>query len=246
MAWVKVEYHTPEKPELHQAAAKLNRDIRVVFYHWFKLLVWADANVSEDGIAHGMTLSALSKVAGLDGLAECLCEVGWLTQRDQGVALSNWGRHNGSSAKSRALAQRRQAKKRHASVTQKSRAQRDASYLISSGSDSDSPIQEKTKRTTVFENLNWTQEQRGNCALKQAWQDFVEHRRAKRAALTPKAADLVVRKLVVLSPERAVSALEAAIANGWTGVFPEPESRSGSRSQSDRARRDAATDWSTE
>lgn len=242
MAWVKVEYYTPEKPELHQAAARLNRDIRVVFYHWFKLLVWADANVSEDGIAHGMTLSALSKVAGLDGLAECLCEVGWLTQRDQGVALRNWGRHNGSSAKSRALAQRRQAKKRHASVTQMSRYERDASYLISSSSDSNTPIQEKTTKPPVFESLGWTQEQQGNSALKQAWNDFAEHRKAKRAALTPRAAELIVRKLAKLSPERAVVELERAIEHGWRSVFPEPDTRRNSKRQAI----DDATAWEGE
>lgn len=112
MAWIKLETHTPEKPEIHQAAAILNRDHRLVFFHWVRLIVWADANVAEDGLAKGMNLAALSRVAGLDRLAEALAEAGWLTQEPQGVLFSNWTRHNGVSAKQRITTAERRKKER--------------------------------------------------------------------------------------------------------------------------------------
>jgi len=49
--------------------------------------------------------------------------------------------------------------------------------------------------------------------------DFIAHRKAKRAKLTPHAAQLIARKLDGHPTPDAVA--EASIANGWTGIFPE-------------------------
>lgn len=48
---------------------------------------------------------------------------------------------------------------------------------------------------------------------------FLDHRKAKRAALTARAAELIVRKLAGHPNPDAV--VEKSIMNGWTGVFPE-------------------------
>lgn len=48
---------------------------------------------------------------------------------------------------------------------------------------------------------------------------YIEHRRAKRAKLTPQAARLIARKLDGHPNPTAV--VEESIANGWTGVFPD-------------------------
>ena len=52
-------------------------------------------------------------------------------------------------------------------------------------------------------------------------QAFIDHRKAKRAKLTPHAARLIARKLAGHPDPDAVA--EASIANGWTGVFPESQ-----------------------
>lgn len=48
---------------------------------------------------------------------------------------------------------------------------------------------------------------------------FIDHRRAKRAKLTVKAAQLIAKDLTHHPNPDAV--VEASIKNGWTGVFPE-------------------------
>ncbi|WP_157115631.1 hypothetical protein [Ketogulonicigenium robustum] len=50
-------------------------------------------------------------------------------------------------------------------------------------------------------------------------EDFAEHRRSKRAKLTAKAAELIVRKL--RDHPNPDAEIERTIMQGWTGVFPE-------------------------
>lgn len=50
------------------------------------------------------------------------------------------------------------------------------------------------------------------------WSDFVNHRRELRAPLTERAARIILNKLA--RARDANDALEAAITNGWKGVFP--------------------------
>lgn len=48
---------------------------------------------------------------------------------------------------------------------------------------------------------------------------YAAHRRAKRAKLTKRAAELIAKAL--FGHPNPASVVEASIANGWTGVFPE-------------------------
>ena len=63
--------------------------------------------------------------------------------------------------------------------------------------------------------------------------DFIEHRKAKGAKLTPRAAELIAAKLEGASDPDA--AIFESIANGWTGVFPkkEPKASSPAKAASD-------------
>ena len=49
------------------------------------------------------------------------------------------------------------------------------------------------------------------------WQQFLENRRAKRAKATPRAQELLLKKLSE-HPERAIEALQTAITRNWTGL----------------------------
>lgn len=59
---------------------------------------------------------------------------------------------------------------------------------------------------------------------------FADHRKAKRAKLTPRAAQLIAKKLAGHPDPDSVA--ENSIANGWTGVFPE-STNTKARSQGD-------------
>lgn len=73
----------------------------------------------------------------------------------------------------------------------------------------------------------------------EAAQAFIDHRRAKNARLTLRAAVLIVAKL--RGNPRADEIVETSIMNGWTGVFPEKQKINGGRNeQSSRQQFDIA------
>lgn len=69
---------------------------------------WADDNTA-DGYLRGMTPRMISAAVGIPNIAETLAlpEVGWLHPIPDGVVIPNFDRHNGKTAKQRALTARR-------------------------------------------------------------------------------------------------------------------------------------------
>lgn len=63
-------------------------------------------------------------------------------------------------------------------------------------------------------------------AFRSAWADFIAHRKSIRKPMSPKAAELNMRKCITLGPDTACNAIEQSIANGWTGIF-EPKAATG-------------------
>ena len=55
----------------------------------------------------------------------------------------------------------------------------------------------------------------------EAWNSYVDHRRAKRAKLTPKARELAIKTLEKLrsAGHNVVEVINQSIAQGWTGLF---------------------------
>jgi hypothetical protein len=90
-----------------------------VFGHLFRVWVWADQQ-SLNGHAISVTEKGLDRVSRHAGLATAMREVGWLTGKDGAITFPNFERHNGETAKKRALAAKRK-------VTERSRSQRDSS-----------------------------------------------------------------------------------------------------------------------
>src|SRR6185369_4051706 len=84
-----------------------------------KLWSWADRQ-SRDGHAMSVTEMWIDRYAGRDGFAQAMAKAGWLTIDNRGVSFPNFDRHNGKTAKNRALASDRK-------VTQRSRTERDES-----------------------------------------------------------------------------------------------------------------------
>lgn len=65
---------------------------------------------------------------------------------------------------------------------------------------------------------------------REAWQEFVEHRRERRKPVTERAASMLLRRLASFSDP--VAAIEASIANGWTGVFEQKRTHTDGRRSS--------------
>ena len=115
--WIKFELATIDKPEVLLMADLLALSTDDVVGKLLRVWGWFDQR-SVNGDAGGVTNVTLMKFidrhVGRNGFAACMKKVGWLT--DEG--LPNFERHNGETAKNRALTKRRMKKMRNADVTQ--------------------------------------------------------------------------------------------------------------------------------
>jgi len=118
--WIKIEVVTPDKPEVDNMAEYLEVTPEHVLGCLIRLWIWADQQ-SINGHGLRVTRKTINRVSNLDRFANALEKVGWLCGNEGEFDLPNFERHNGDTAKSRGLAQKRQARhrtnKRHASVT---------------------------------------------------------------------------------------------------------------------------------
>ena len=115
--WIKVESATPDKPEMVRMAQLLEIDQDSVVGKCLRVWIWADQQ-SRDGNALSVTDAFLDRLTFCPGFAVALRKVGWLTGREGHLSVPNFDRHNGQTAKKRALTSKRVSKTRNAaSVT---------------------------------------------------------------------------------------------------------------------------------
>jgi hypothetical protein len=117
MSWIKVETHTPEKPEVDRAMVLCRCSRAVAFLAFFKFYAWAD-RTTEDGWVPFLTPAVADNRSGLRGFGRALADVGWVTYESNGGRISHWERHNGKSAKKRAMTAERVMKHRQAEEEQ--------------------------------------------------------------------------------------------------------------------------------
>lgn len=111
MSWIKIESSTPDKPEVLCIADALDLDPDAVFGKLVRVWIWAD-HMTEDGVLDPRSMPAIDRVAACPGFADALVQAGWLAKNNGELAIPNFDRHNGESAKKRALAARRNQKYR--------------------------------------------------------------------------------------------------------------------------------------
>lgn len=115
--WIKFEHATLDKPEVLVLADYLETTPDDVIGKLLRVWVWFDKN-SVSGDACGVTdvtlMKFIDRLVDRQGFAACLKKVGWLGTD----GLPNFDRHNGETAKKRALTSRRTKKWRDDSVTQ--------------------------------------------------------------------------------------------------------------------------------
>lgn len=108
--WLKFEANTPEKPEVFAMTVALGwEDPDLTVGKLLKIWRWFDQQ-SIDGNAPSVTLSLLDRICGVTGFAQAMCNVGWLLVVEGGLRLPNFSRHNGKTAKDRALTAKRVSK----------------------------------------------------------------------------------------------------------------------------------------
>jgi hypothetical protein len=109
--WIKIELATPDKPEIDQISSALGIDHDAVLGKLVRLWIWADEQ-SVDGNALSVTQTMIDRVTYATGMSQALIDCGWLVGSDGDFSIPNFAEHNGKSAKSRALTNRRVSKSR--------------------------------------------------------------------------------------------------------------------------------------
>ena len=109
--WIKFEHATLDKPEIDQLAQELDVSHAEALVACLRFWIWADQQYA-DCNALSVTEMFIDRVAGCKGFSAALRKVGWLTARSGGFSVPHFDRHNGQTAKRRALTSRRVAKTR--------------------------------------------------------------------------------------------------------------------------------------
>lgn len=117
--WMKITLDLPDKPEVHQIAALTKLDCDTVVGKLVRVWGWFDQQTT-NGNARGVTLTLVDRFANHTGFGKAMQQAGWMTVSKNGIIMPNFGRHNGQSAKKRALTERRVKRFRNASDVTKS------------------------------------------------------------------------------------------------------------------------------
>ncbi|MFC4727129.1 hypothetical protein [Coralloluteibacterium thermophilus] len=111
--WIKFDVTTPDKPEVVAIAADLGIDQDAVVGKLLRIWIWADQNsVAGNGLS--VTSAFLDRLAFCPGFAGAMRKIGWLAGDDGALSFPNFERHNGKTAKNRAVSNRRVAEHRSA------------------------------------------------------------------------------------------------------------------------------------
>lgn len=106
--WIKMESDLGDKPEVHFIANSLGIDPDAVVGKLHRVWVWFDKH-THDGNAVGVSVTLVDRLVFVNGFGNAMSLCGWLTQDGETLTLPNFGRHNGKTAKTRALTAKRVA-----------------------------------------------------------------------------------------------------------------------------------------
>lgn len=109
--WIKFEKATLDKPEVFEMAGILGIDPDAVVGKLLRVWDWFD-DQSLDGCAPVTLAAQLNRNTGVTGFVEAMQQVGWIVFENNRLRIPKFERHNGQSAKNRALSAKRMAKTR--------------------------------------------------------------------------------------------------------------------------------------
>lgn len=125
--WIKFEVTTSDKIEVGLIADILKIDPDAVVGKLLRVWSWFDENTTDGNAsvtqnalqecyrcnASSVTKALLDRRAGVTGFCDAMIQVGWMVELDGTIALPNFNRHNGESAKKRAEGGKRVEKHRN-------------------------------------------------------------------------------------------------------------------------------------
>lgn len=106
--WIKFELATPDKPEVWAIAAALNIDPDAVVGKLLRVWGWFDQQ-TENGNAPSVSKMLLDRLVGVTGFCNAVIDAEWMLDDGKQLSLPHFDRHNGKTAKNRALTAKRVA-----------------------------------------------------------------------------------------------------------------------------------------
>lgn len=124
--WIKIRHALPRSGVVVRIMSACKADRLRTLGGLVSALLLFDEQ-TEDGILPGYTVEIFDEVIGFPGLGAALCDekVGWMIKTDEGLILTDWEKHNGTSAKRRVLDTERKRNKRKEPVRKMSASEAD-------------------------------------------------------------------------------------------------------------------------
>jgi len=115
--WIKMRTNLWDDPRVSRLCDLTDQSEAMVVGALYWLWAMADGH-SEDGVLPGLTMRAIDRKTGVNGLGEALETIGWLAEHPDGVMVVNFDEHNGASAKRRSQDAKRKASVRKVSASE--------------------------------------------------------------------------------------------------------------------------------
>jgi len=246
--WLKLEASTPEKQEVFSITVAMGwSDPDLTVGKLFKVWRWFDQQTI-DGNAPRVTLSLLDHIVGVSGFAQAMCDAGWLACGEAGVSLPNFDRHNGKTAKERALTAKRVAKHKSnggandngngAGVSgalpreEKKREEKEDKPKTTGAAAPGVVIERRQANLDAIEDILPTEPAAKPAKAPSpvvpdwmpmaAWAGYLDMRKKQKKPPTPRAVDLLVGKLDTMRAQGIdiAAVLDTSTQNCWTDVYP--------------------------
>jgi hypothetical protein len=237
MSWIKFETATSEKPEVWAIALSLGIDADAVVGKLLRIWAWFDTQTVE-GNAPSVTKALLDSKVSVSGFCQAMIEVGWMIEEDGVISLPNFDRHNGKTAKNRALTSKRVAEHKagNAKVTQKVTKQFEkgnaASVTIALPREEKRreevntipPLSPKGEKTRYDASETTLPPELDTDAFREAWTLWCRHRAEIKKPLKPTMVSQQLKQFQDWGETRSIAAIRHTVARGWQGI-QEPEHR---------------------
>jgi len=211
--WIKVEHGLANKPEVLAISQQLGIPRLDVVGRLIAIWEWFDANTT-DGTNPAVTRAFLDELSNCFGFSLAMSSVGWLDEFRGVLSIPNFERHNGESAKRRALASTRMAKTRVRKVL---RSQRNKSAT-----------REEKRREDSSPNgelFTWPPGMETKEA-KEALSRWLEFKRSAGQSYRRKQhVNALLSRFAEHGPAALCQAVDFAIANNLTWIRPYKESK---------------------
>ena len=242
MSWIKVEHDLLTSPKFVTLASRLRNGRVTVLGACVTLWMLADKH-SQDDLLRGMTLEAVDALVDMPGFGQAMVDVGWLKVHEDGLEVVDYQRHNGSTAKARALsAKRTQASRcrnadvtveRYTSVTKnKSKRENKNKDLIPPHPPKGEPAEPTAEVEPVEVKASYDPSTADlpmpldTPTFRQAWCEWWKYRRERRLPVyKPATIRELLNSFLAWGEASAVDSVKQSIRNGWAGLFEPKESK---------------------